>query len=175
MSRILPTACVAASVLAAAAVAETPRFTHVTEGTPLDLSLAPEEGRDTQAVQHFLATGVNLYNENPAFLPAAEEIYLGMCSGCHGHHAEGKIGPGLNDTYWSYPSNRRDVGLFNTIFGGARGQMGPMYGALTLDEMLLSMAWVRHLYTGEARTAVWLTPEQRERFTPYPFTQDDGS
>jgi cytochrome c-L len=172
MSRLLSAALATAGLTAAVAVAETPRFTNVVEGTPLDLSLAHEDGADTEAVKHFLATGVNLYNEDPAFLGAAEEIYLGMCSGCHGHYGEGKIGPGLNDTYWTYPSNRRDVGLFSTIFGGARGQMGPMYGALTLDEMLLSMAWVRHLYTGEARTAVWLTPEQREQFKPF---QPDGS
>lgn len=162
----------AAMALAAGTALGSPDFYHVTEGTPLDFGMALEEGSDTEAVRHFMETGVNLYNENPEFLPQAEEIFLGMCSGCHGHYAEGKIGPGLNDSYWTYPSNRKDDGLFATIFGGARGQMGPMYGALTLDEMLLSMAWVRHLYTGDPKTAIWLTPEQRAAFTPF---KSDGS
>jgi cytochrome c-L len=142
-------------------------FYSTTEGTPLDLGEAAEEGRDTAAVTTFTETGVNIYNEDPAVLAQGEELYNGMCSGCHGHYAEGKIGPGLNDDYWTYDVNRDDVGLFSTIFGGARGQMGPMYGALTLDEMLLTMAWVRHLYTGPADTATWLTPEQQAGFTPF--------
>lgn len=142
-------------------------FYSTTEGTPLDLEEAPEDGRDTEAVRTFLDTGVNVYNEDPAHLPEGEELYLGMCSGCHGHYAEGKIGPGLNDDYWTYDVNAEDTGLFSTIFGGARGQMGPMYGALTLDEMLKAMAWVRHLYTGSADTAEWLDAEQRAKFVPF--------
>ena len=43
------------------------------------------------------------------------------CSGCHGHVAEGNVGPGLNDNYWTYPKNKTDKGLFETIFGGAQG------------------------------------------------------
>lgn len=142
-------------------------FYSTTEGTPLNLDDAAEEGRDTEAVKSFLNTGVNIYNENPEALKEAEELYNGMCSGCHGHYAEGKIGPGLNDDYWTYEVNNTDVGLFSTIFGGARGQMGPMWGALTLDEMLHTMAWVRHLYTGPADTATWLTAEEQATFKPF--------
>ncbi|WP_235830246.1 cytochrome c(L), periplasmic [Algihabitans albus] len=151
---------------AGAAIAS-PQFFHVTEGYPLDLSYAMEEGQDTEAVQTFLAIGQNIYNENEQFLGSAEEVFATMCSACHGRYAEGKIGPGLNDDYWTYPQNEDDVGLFSTIYGGARGQMGPMWGALTLDEMLLSMAWMRHLYTGPPETATWLTNEQREAFEPF--------
>ena len=142
-------------------------FNHTITGAVLDLSEAPEDGRDTQAVKIFLQTGTNLYNENPSCLPVGAELYLTACSGCHGLVAEGKLGPGLNDNYWTYPKNTTDKGLFETIFGGAQGQMGPMYGALTLDEMLLSMAWVRHLYVGDPSEATWLTADQRSDFTPY--------
>ena len=45
--------------------------------------------------------------------------------------------------------------------------MGPMYGALNLDEMLHTMAWVRHLYTGPVDTATWFTEEQRANFKPF--------
>ncbi|MBY5989994.1 cytochrome c(L), periplasmic [Roseovarius atlanticus] len=144
-----------------------PRFYNTVDGSPLDFDLAMEEGSDTEAVRTFMDTGVNIYNENPEYLDQGESIYSTACSGCHGHYAEGKIGPGLNDDYWTYPRNEEDVGLFSTLYGGASGQMGPMWGALTLDEMLLAMAWVRHLYTGDPETATWLTEEQREEFTPF--------
>lgn len=142
-------------------------FTNTVTGAPLDLSEAMPEGRDTTAVKTFLDTGVNIYNENVACLPKAKDLFLSMCSGCHGHHAEGKIGPGLNDSYWTYPKNASDQGLFETIFGGAQGQMGPMYGALTLDDMLLVMSWVRHVYKENPADAPWLTETQRKAFKPF--------
>ncbi|SEN13098.1 cytochrome cL apoprotein [Paracoccus alcaliphilus] len=155
-----------AGLTATAAVAQ-PQFYHAVEGTPLNFDDALEEGRDTEAVQEFMETGMNPYNEDPEHLPEGESLFNTMCSGCHGHYAEGKIGPGLNDDFWSYQQGLTDEGLFSIVFGGTTGQMGPMYGSLTLDEMLLVMSWVRHLYTGEASTASWLTPEQRENFTPF--------
>ncbi len=142
-------------------------FTNTVTGQPLDLNEAPEEGRDTKAVKTFLETGRNIYNEDKICLAKGHELFLSMCSGCHGHYAEGKIGPGLNDSYWTYPKNETDQGIFETIFGGAQGQMGPMYGALNLNEMLLVMAWIRHLYTGDPQTATWLTEAQRKDFKPF--------
>jgi cytochrome c-L len=52
---------------------------------------------------------------------------LTACSGCHGHEAEGKLGPGLADDYWTYPAAATDQGLFEVLFGGANGMMGPQY------------------------------------------------
>lgn len=165
LALLLASGVVAAGTSAAALGSIT--FYSTTEGTPLNLEDSSEDGRDTEAVKTFVNTGVNIYNENPEALKTGQELFTGMCSGCHGHYAEGKIGPGLNDDYWTYDVNRTDTGLFSTVFGGARGQMGPMYGSLTLDEMLHVMAWVRHLYTGPADTATWLTPEQQANFKPF--------
>lgn len=142
-------------------------FRHTITGEALDLAEAPEEGRDTEAVKEFLATGVNLYIEEKRCLPKGEEAYLVACSGCHGHLGEGKVGPGLNDSYWTYPKNTSDKGLFETIFGGAQGMMGPHGSHLTLDEQLLLIAWIRHLYTGDVEEAEWLTDEQKKAFKPY--------
>lgn len=141
-------------------------FRNTITGDVLDLNTAPKEGRDTPAAKSFLETGHNAYNENQNCLPAGEEIFLTACSGCHGHLAEGKVGPGLNDDYWTYPKNKSDKGLFETIFGGAQGMMGP-HNDLQLNEILLVMAWIRHLYTGPAEGASWLTAEQLKTFKPY--------
>ncbi|MER0240016.1 cytochrome c(L), periplasmic [Fulvimarina sp. MAC8] len=140
---------------------------HTTEGTALDLSYASDEGRDTEAVKHFLETGENIYTGDESSFEEGESLYLTACSGCHGHYAEGKLGPGLNDDYWTYPKNETDKGLFETIYGGAQGMMGPQYNNLTLDEILHVVAWIRHLYNGDPAKAKWLTPEQREEFTPF--------
>lgn len=166
LSVILP-AVAAIVVTAASAFGQQLTFRNTITGELLDFSYALEEGRDTPAVKHFLATGENIYNENQKTLPQAEELYLTACSGCHGHFAEGKLGPGLNDDYWTYPKNKTDQGLFETIYGGAQGQMGPQYGNLTLDQMLLVMSWVRHLYTGVPETAEWLPEDKRSQFKPF--------
>lgn len=159
----------ALTIMTAGAAFAQQQLYNMVDGSPLNFDDAMEEGRDTEAVKHFMQTGENLYNESedPEVMKEAEDLYLAMCSGCHGHYAEGKIGPGLNDNYWTYAGNNTDTGLFSSLYGGLTGQMGPMWGALTLDEMLMTMAWVRHVYTGEATTATWLNEEQRARFTPF--------
>ncbi len=151
-------------------------FRNTITGDVLDISTAPKEGRDVEAVKKFLETGVNPFIEVKECLPRGEFIYLSSCSGCHGHVAEGKVGPGLNDNYWTYPKNKTDKGLFETIFGGAQGMMGP-HNDLQLNETLLVMAWIRHLYTGPVTGAKWLTKEQKESYTPYklPEGSDHGT
>lgn len=151
-------------------------FRHTITGDVLDLDTAPKEGRDTAAVKKFLETGINPYIEDAACLPRGEYLYLSSCSGCHGHVAEGKVGPGLNDNYWTYPKNKTDKGLFETIFGGGQGMMGP-HNDLQLNESLLIMAWIRHVYTGPMEDAPWLTPEQKQAFKAYklPEGADHGT
>ena len=115
---------------------------------------------------------MNPYNEDASCLKKGEQLFLSACSGCHGHLAEGKIGPGLNDAYWTYPKNATDEGLFETIYGGAQASMGPQYRNLTLDEMLKVMAWIRHLYKEAPEKATWLTDAQRKSFKPYAGHED---
>lgn len=142
-------------------------FRHTITGEDLNVpdSSLPE-GRDTPAAKHFLESGVNLYTEVKACLPQGEEIYLTACSGCHGHYGEGKLGPGLGDAYWTYPKNKTDKGLFETIYGGAQGMMGP-HNDHSIDDLLKLIAWIRHMYSGDVAEADWLTDEQKKSFKPF--------
>lgn len=143
-------------------------FNNAVTGEVLNLEDAGPDGKDTEAFKKFLQTGINPYNEDKNCLAKGQELYLAMCSGCHGQKAEGKLGPGLNDSYWTYPQGATDKGFFEIIFGGATGQMGPMYGALNVDEMLLAMAWVRHLYKDDPKDAgEWLTDDLKGKFKVY--------
>lgn len=149
------------------AVAQQITLVHTITGMPLDLNLSPKEGRDTPAVKEFLKTGHDPYVGVESCLHEAEELYLTACSGCHGHVGEGKLGPGLNDNYWTYPKNMTDKGLFETIYGGAKSMMGPQASARTMDEILLIIAWVRHLYTGPIEDAEWLSEDQKAHFVAF--------
>ena len=139
-------------------------FRHTITGELLDLSLA--KGTDTEAVKQFKESGKNPYNGDLEAIKKGGPLYLSACSGCHGHNAEGKLAPGLADDYWTYPKNATDKGLFETLYEGAQGMMGPQPGNLTIDEMLLIMSWMRSVYQGDPEKAEWLTPEEQKNFKP---------
>jgi cytochrome c-L len=123
-------------------------------GETLDLSFA-KKGGDTDAFKKFMQDGKNPYNDNKEAIEKGKSLYATGCSGCHGHEAEGKLGPGLADDYWTYPRNATDVGLFETLFGGANGMMGPQYVNFSNDDMLHIMAYLRSIYTGDPAKADW--------------------
>lgn len=108
---------------------------------------------ETPAVKQFRKTGINPYNNMKTKVDNGYTIYSTACSGCHGHLAEGKLGPALADSYWTYPGNKKDKGLFETIYGGAAGMMGPQKGRLNQDEILQIMSWVRSLQNTDAKKA----------------------
>lgn len=169
-SRTLAALCgfgVGLCALGAAADGPNIEMRNAVTGELLDLNTALPDGRDTPGVKKFLQTGVDPYLEDVSCLKAGEQIFLSACSGCHGHIGEGKIGPGLNDNYWTYPQNTTDAGLFSIIFGGAQAQMGPQNENLNLNEVLQVMAWIRHLYKDDVKNALWLNEEQKKTYHPY--------
>ncbi|MGR9014578.1 MAG: cytochrome c(L), periplasmic [Gammaproteobacteria bacterium] len=141
-------------LISSAALAEI-TFRNAITGTPLDMSVAKSGGNET-VFNQFKETGKNPYNGNKEVIQKGHDLYLTACSGCHGHEAEGKLGPGLADDYWTYPSATTDQGLFEILFGGANGMMGPQYVNLSTDEMLMIMSWIRDIYTGNPKKAKWL-------------------
>ncbi|MTI63562.1 cytochrome c(L), periplasmic [Methylophaga sp.] len=146
-------------------------FRNTITGEVLDFSFG-KKGEKTEAVKHFKNTGENIYNNDEEAIHTGESLFMTACSGCHGHHAEGKLGPALGDDYYTYPKNATDKGLFETIYGGARSMMGPQYNNLTIDEMLQVMAWIRSVYWGDPEKAEWLSEEERADFTPAPVPED---
>lgn len=166
---VLAAGAVLWSLIAGAQMADAQQvFQNTITGETLDVDgTAPKEGRDTPAVKKFLQTGVDPYVEVPGCLPKGEEVFLESCSGCHGHIGEGKVGPGLNDSYWTYPKNETDKGLFETIFGGANGMMGPHGQDIELDDMMKLIAWIRHIQKDDVKDAQWLTNEQKKNFKPF--------
>lgn len=130
-------------------------FRHAVTGEVLDLAEG-KPGGDTDAFRNFKTTGKNPYNADQPAIEQGHSLYLTACSGCHGHEAEGKLGPGLADDYWTYPRAATDVGLFEILFGGAQGMMGPQYVNLNSDDMLKVMAYLRSIYTGDPAEAEWL-------------------
>ncbi len=128
---------------------------HALLGSVLDMSFA-KKGGNTPAFKEFMKEGKNPYNTDKEAIEEGESLYMTGCSGCHGHEAEGKIGPGLADDYWTYPAIATDKGLFEILFGGAKGMMGPQYGSFNTDEMLKIMGWLRSIYVGKPKKAKWL-------------------
>lgn len=155
MAAFLTVACAKDDATTQASEAKSaPAQVALKEGPPLEfrgtisgdvLDVSPMEDETfTPQVKHFLATGENPYRGNEAEVKKGYTIFSTACSGCHGHLAEGKLGPALADEYWTYPKNETDKGIFETIYGGAAGMMGPQQGRMTVDEILHVIAWIRH-------------------------------
>lgn len=128
-------------------------FRGTISGEPLDFN--DGKGPDSPAVQEFKRTGKNPYNLNEHMVKKGYTTFSTACSGCHGHLAEGKLGPALADDYWTYPGNAYDKGLFETIYGGGQGMMGPQKGMISQDEILQIMSWIRSVYVGDPKKAKW--------------------
>ena len=67
------------------------------------------------------------------------------CSGCHGGHAGGGMGPSLRDTVWIYGSS--DTDIFESIAQGRAHGM-PAWGTrLPQDEIWKLVAYIKSLRT----------------------------
>ena len=141
------------------------QFRNATTGVLIDFSFG-KKGEETEAVKHFMETAENKYNQDEEAIKVGEDLFMTACSGCHGHHAEGKLGPALGDSYWTYPAGRYDKGFFEIIYDGARSMMGPQRNNLSIDEILHVMAYVRSVYWGEPEKALWLSEEERANLVP---------
>lgn len=72
-----------------------------------------------------------------------KRLFLKMgCYSCHGHEAEGAVGPDLTDDEWIYKPT--DSMIFNTIAKGRRGTvMAPFSDQLTPEEIWKIVEYLR--------------------------------
>lgn len=141
-------AAVLAGSLAAVglSLAETPKiqFRHAAFNTPLDVKPHPGEPI-TDAVRQFYETGKDPYVGDPQAVAEGKKLYNQWCASCHMPDGSGGMGASLIADKPLYPRNNTDVGLFETIYGGAAGAMQPFNDRLTQDEILKIVAYIHEL------------------------------
>ena len=73
-------------------------------------------------------TLANPYKDDPAALRDGRHLFVAMnCSGCHGDHAGGGMGPSLRDEDWIYGGDPADI--FDSISSGRAHGM-PAWGTM---------------------------------------------
>ncbi len=92
------------------------------------------------------ALGDKIKNPFDGDATAAEEgkqIFLkNGCYACHGHEAEGAVGPDLTDDEWVYAPT--DAMIFNTIAKGRKGTvMSPFANQMTPEEIWKVVEFLR--------------------------------
>lgn len=86
---------------------------------------------------------MNPFAGDAAAAVEGKRLYLKMgCYSCHGHEAEGAVGPDLADDAWIYKPT--DAMIFNTIAKGRRGTvMAPFADQLTAEEIWKIVEFLR--------------------------------
>jgi cytochrome c-L len=124
-------------------------FTHVLDDEPLDV-FTPREGEEfTEAVKDFHVTGENAYSGDEEAILQGEDIFVGICRGCHGIEGAGGMGPALNDDNVRRKRAATHKGMFEIIYGGSAGAMQPLAKRLDQDEILRVMAYIESLGDAE--------------------------
>ena len=85
----------------------------------------------------------NPFAGDPAAALEGKRLFLKTgCYACHGHEAEGAVGPDLTDDEWIYKPT--DSMIFNTIAKGRAGTvMAPFGDQLTPDEIWKIVEFLR--------------------------------
>jgi cytochrome c oxidase cbb3-type subunit 3 len=105
----------------------------------------------------------NPFGQDPMTLNAGR-LYFNRynCSGCHGGHAGGGMGPSLRDESWIYGND--DAQIFGSISEGRAHGM-PAWGMKLPDEVIWKLvAYIKSLRTPEE-------PEPPDQTVPPPPAQ----
>jgi cytochrome c oxidase cbb3-type subunit 3 len=88
----------------------------------------------------------NPYDQNPVALKEGRQLFVQYnCSGCHGGHAGGGMGPSLRDPVWIYGSS--DAHIFNSIAQGRANGM-PAWGTKIPQEQIWQLvAYIKSMRT----------------------------
>src|SRR5215813_3140526 len=113
------------------------------------------KSEDSAAVKQFKETGKNPYNRDPEAVAAGFKLARAYaCTHCHGGDLSGLIGPNLTSGNWRHLRNGTDKGMFQTLYFGTSAGMAAWgkIGALTEDDILKVIAFVRSKYRGKSIT-----------------------
>lgn len=92
-------------------------------------------------------SATNPYSNDPVALQQGRELFVVMnCSGCHGGHAGGGMGPSLRDVDWIYGNS--DADIYSSIAQGRAHGM-PAWGTRLPDQSI----WMLVAYVKSLRTA----------------------
>lgn len=116
-------------------------------GTPLPtdqpqprMGPTPGPGVDT------LAETKNPYAEDRSAIGEGRRLFNWYnCSGCHGDHAGGGMGPSLRDSVWIYGGT--DARIFRSIAEGRTKGMPSWGGKLPADQIWKLVAYIKSLRT----------------------------
>jgi cytochrome c oxidase cbb3-type subunit III len=88
----------------------------------------------------------NPYAHDPAALAQGRQLFVSFnCSGCHGGHAGGGMGPSLRDEDWIYGNSSTNI--FDSIASGRANGM-PAWGTrLPAQSIWLLTAYIQSLRT----------------------------
>jgi len=145
--------CLALLVLFATALA--PTRIMADPGDDELAQLLQVKSEDPVAVKQFKETGKNPYNRDPEAVAAGFKLARAYaCTHCHGGDLSGLIGPNLTSGNWRHLRNGTDKGMFQTLYFGTSAGMAAWgkIGALTEDDILKVIAFVRSKYRGKSIT-----------------------
>lgn len=130
---------------------------------PLHVNVGPVPG-----AQPDVSARTNPYEGNPVALQEGRKLFNWYnCSGCHGGHAGGGMGPSLRDRIWLYGDS--DSQIFSSIAEG-RSKGMPSWGTrIPEDQIWKLVAYIKSMRTPEepdppvepANEKVTITPTQK--------------
>jgi cytochrome c oxidase cbb3-type subunit III len=88
----------------------------------------------------------NPFAEDRAAIGDGRRLFVGFnCSGCHGDHGGGGMGPSLRDEDWIY--GRADAQIFSSVAEGRAHGMPSWSTKLTSDQTWRVVAYIKSLRT----------------------------
>ena len=108
---------------------------------PVDIPVGPIPGPVTKTSEP-----LNPFGQNPVALTEGRQLFVQYnCSGCHGGHAGGGMGPSLRDPVWIYGSS--DAHIFDSIAQGRANGM-PAWGTkIPQEEIWRLVAYIKSMRT----------------------------
>jgi cytochrome c oxidase cbb3-type subunit 3 len=119
----------------------TPNSVAAASEAPIPTTVGPVPGSVSE-----VKSRMNPYSGNPVALQEGWRLFNWYnCSGCHGGHAGGGMGPSLRDQVWIY--GNRDDQIFDTIAQG-RSKGMPAWGTkIPEDQIWKLVAYIKSMRT----------------------------